>query len=336
MKVIRARWISIPLFALLACNNDKPKQSASSEPTAEAIPSDLVYNEGFDDKSLRAKAAPPGDAGTATTAETASGSSAKLIDPGADPKSPLLYAFSTKTRTVTATIKMAASQGAAAQDQPPFKFTFSATPKPKFGLQGAVTIDIKITKFEISLPPGAPAQAAASLDAAQKALVGVAGHFDATAHGDIDNLDFETEKLQPGADQIIGILQQALELLVVPVPNEPVGVGGKWTKTESKRNADQGTTMSTTVTITLLSRDQSTATLKVDAANKGSQVINDPRAPKGSSLDRSTKASYTVIIRFDGVSQKVDGEANNDVVQKVPGQPDQNVNLKITQNLTSQ
>jgi hypothetical protein len=87
--------------------------------------------------------------------------------------------------------------------------------------------------------------------------------------------------------------------------------------------------------MTLKSRDDKTATLQVDATNSGTMAINDPRAPKGSSMTRSTSASFTVIIRFDGASQKVDGQSKNDITQKVPGQADQAMTVKVTQNLES-
>jgi hypothetical protein len=321
---------------MLACNDDKPKTQSKPPASGEPIPDDLVYNAGLDDKTTVAKAVVAIDGGGSASSAVGAGSTAKLLDAGADPKTPLVYAFSTKPRTVTATIKMSATNApSGSPEQPPFKFTFTATPKPIFGLAGGSTIDIKVTKLEIVMPPNAPPQQAAGKDQLEKALVGVSGHFDASSHGDIDNLDFETAGTAQGVSEIVSIMQQALELLVVPVPNEPVGIGARWTKTENKRLADQGAVMSTTVTITLQSRDKASATLKVDATNTGTMAVNDPRAPKGTSVQRTTTASYTVIVRLDGVAQKVDGEAKNDVVQKVPGQQDQAMSVKLTQNLTS-
>ncbi len=330
------KLVFVALLLLASCNDTKPKAHSDAPPPVEKIPDDLVYNAAFDDKNAAQKivvATDGGGAGSAAPATT--GSTAKLVDAGADPKAPLVYAFGTKPRTVTATIKMTTNSAQGQTPDQPFKFTFTATPKPKFGLAGSATIDIKITKVEIVMPPNAPPQAAAGKEQVEKAMIEVAGHFDATNHGDIDNIDFETERGQQGVSEVVGIMQQALELLVVPVPNEPVGIGAKWTKTESKRLADQGTTVSTTVNVALQARDANTATMKVDATNSGTMAVNDPRAPKGTSVQRTTTASYTVIIRFDGVSQKVDGEAKNDVVQKIPGQPDQALTLKITQNLES-
>jgi hypothetical protein len=324
------------MVLMLGCNDDKPKAQAKPAGSPEPIPEDLVFNAGLDDKAAAAKLAFVTDSGAGDGGASAMGSTAKLVSAGADPKAPLVYAFSTKARTVTAMIKMAATNApTGTPEQPPFKFTFTATPKPLFGLAGSSTIDVKVTKLEIVMPPNSPPQASAGKDQLEKALVGVTGHFDSSSHGDIDNLDFQTGQAAQGVSEIVGVMEQALELLVVPLPNEPVGIGAKWMKTETKRMADQGTTTSTTVNITLLARDQTTATLKVDAANSGTVTVNDPRAPKGTVVQRTTAASYTVIIRLDGVAQKVDGEAKNDMVQKVPGQPEQTLSVKVTQNLDS-
>jgi len=331
-----------PLLTLLllsvACNDDKPKADTKGPASAVPIPSDLVYNAGLDNAKSGSKivltddaSAAPANSGAAQT-----GSTATLVSAGADPKSPLVYAFGTKTRTVSAKITINATGAAQGMpDQPPLHFTFTATPKPKNMMGGDATFDIKVTKFEVTLPPGSPPQAAAQKDQLEKALVGLAGHFDSTTHGDLSNIDFETDKAPQGAGEIAGVLQQAFEFLVVPLPNEPVGIGAKWTKKESKRLADQGAVLQTTVTETLKSRDDKTATIQVDATNSGTMAINDPRAPKGSSMARSTTASFTVIIRFEGVSQKVDGESKNDITQKVPGQADQSMTVKVTQNLES-
>ncbi len=337
---MRLRTLIFPVLLLAsACNQDKPKSESRPAASAEPIPSDLVYNSFMDDKSAAAKVAVATDSGVAAAADAGpaqTGSTAKLVDAGADPKAPLVYAFSTKARTVSANITMnATGGGAGAQDQPPLHFVFTATPKPKGMIGGTAIIDIKVTKFEVTLPPNMPPQAAAQKEQLEKALVGFTGHFDATTHGDIENIDFETDKAAQGAGEIAGVLQQALEFLVIPLPNEPVGIGAKWTKTESKRMADQGATVSSTVTLTLQSRDKDTATIKVDATSSGTLAINDPRAPKGSVMDRKTTASFTVVARFDGVSQKVDGDAKSDITQKVPGQPDQSMSVKVTQHLDS-
>ena len=271
-------------------------------------------------------------ASAAPSAVDAGGTStAKLVVAGADPKAPLVYAFSNKTRTVSATISIIA--GASLGAQPPIHVTFTATPKPN--ATGA-TVDIKLTKFEVLLPTTASPKEAEEKAVIEKAIVGMGGHFDVTSHGDIENLDLETEKGSPAVRELGGMIQQAIEFLVIPLPNEPVGVGAKWSKSESKTISSDNITLSTVVTLTLEARDHETATIKVYATNAGTMEMTDPRAPKGSSMERKTTATFTVVTRRDGVSRKVDGDSTNEITQKVPGQDDQSMTIKITQHLESE
>src|SRR4249920_1691103 len=98
-----------PLLTLLllsvACNDDKPKTTMGPA-SAQPIPTDLVYNASLDDKSGKSKIVVTGDAGPApaNSGSAQTGSTATLVSAGADPKSPLVYAFSTKTRAVNAKI----------------------------------------------------------------------------------------------------------------------------------------------------------------------------------------------------------------------------------------
>lgn len=328
-----AIFVLIPLL-VAACHDDKPKADTKQAASAEPIPSDLVYNSFVtDDQKPTTPMVVVGDGGAAVVQDT--GSTAKLVSPGADPKSPIRYAYSTKTRTVDASITISGGGSAGGMPDQPFRFVFTATPKPKSMMGHDATIDVKISKFEITLPPGLPPAQAAQKDQLEKALVGVQGHFDATQFGDVGDVDFKADALPRGASDIVNMMQQIFELLVVPVPNEAVGIGAKWEKSDSKRMADQGASVQLKTTITLVARDAQTATLKVENTASGTMAVNDPRAPKGTTIDRKSTASYDVIVRFDGVAQKSSGQSTTDVTQKVPGQPDQGMSLKMTIGVTS-
>jgi len=330
---MRARAAIFLLFLpCFACNSDKPKTETSTAKTAEAIPSDLVYNAFVDDTK---KAGPTVDLGDAAAPSTeTSASTVKLDSAGADPKAPLRYAFGNKTRSVDATVTISGG-GQGLPDQPPLHFVFNATPKPKNMIGHDATIDVAITKFDITLPPNTPPQQAAGKDQLEKALVGVKGHFDVTAFGDVGDAAFDSDQLPRGAGDIVSLVQQTFELLVVPVPNEAVGIGAKWEKSDSKRMADQGASVALKTTITLVARDATTATFKVENTASGTMAVSDPRAPKGTTIDRKSTASFDVVARLDGVAQKVDGSSTTDVTQKVPGQPEQSVSLKMNEKITS-
>ncbi|HEY2365438.1 MAG TPA: hypothetical protein VGH87_03590, partial [Polyangiaceae bacterium] len=113
--------VLVLLISVVACNDDKPKADTKAAPSAEPIPTDLVYNAGLDDKSGNPKITLATDAGpAANTGPAQTGSTATLVSAGADPKSPLVYAFSTKARTVSAKITISATGAAPGMpDQPP-------------------------------------------------------------------------------------------------------------------------------------------------------------------------------------------------------------------------
>lgn len=333
---MRARAIFLVLVPLLvsACHDDKPKTEQSQAASAEPIPSDLVYNAFVDDNAKKTPTTVVTDDGGAVAPADQGRASVMLVSPGADPKTPLRYAFGGKTRTVDATITVSAG-GGGMPPQPPLHFVFSATPKPKNMLGHDATIDVTVTKFDLNLPPNTPPQAATGKEQLEKAMVGLKGHFDVTTYGDVGEADFATDQLPRGASDIVGVLQQTFELLVIPVPGEAIGVGAKWQKSDSKRLADQGAAVSMKTTITLVARDAQTATFKVESSSSGTMAVNDPRAPKGTTVDRKSTATYTVVARLDNVAQKVDGQSTTDVTQKVPGQQDQSVQVVMAQNMSS-
>lgn len=253
----------------------------------------------------------------------------KLVDPGSDPKSRLAYAFASTTRMVDATVKRSQSAGAAVPNATAtFHFVFTATPKPNGS--GGATIDAKVAKLEIALPAGAPSDAKAGMRSLEKSFVGVVAHVDTTASGSISDPKYEVQE----SSDAVEMMTSALEMLVLPLPAAPVGIGAKWVLTPARRD-DDGTDVGGSVTMTLVARDPHTATIKVEATNSGKLPIPDPNAPKGSYLERTVSSHSQVVIRFDGIAARGDGDMKMDVTQKVPGQPDEAFSLAVTKSLTS-
>jgi hypothetical protein len=255
-----------------------------------------------------------------------------VLNPGADPKNLLVYSFVSKTRVVDAVIKR--SQAAGASGLPgadaSFHFTFAATPRLKGGSAGDATIDLKVTKLQTGVPNDAAPDVKAAMQSLEKAFVGVVAHVDTTAHGEISDPQYEVDSTSDAVD----MMTRAVEMLVVPLPLEPVGVGAKWAKTMVLKD-ENGTDLSGTITMTLLARDSQTATIKVEATNSGRMPIPDPNAPKGAFIRRNTSNTYTTVVRFDGVAARSDGASKLDITPTVPGQPDESVTLIITKSLSS-
>lgn len=280
----------------------------------------------------------PAPASTATPAPVAASvASAKgpdpdgvqLVDPGSEPRAPIGYTFASTTRMVDATVMRAQSAGEAIPGAgAAFHFIFTATPRPNAA--GGTTIDVKVTKLETHVPPGAPAEAKAEMRSLEKSFVGVVAHVDTTPSGTISDPRYELDQ----KSEVPDMMSRALEMLVVPLPREPVGVGAKWVVSQGRRD-DDGTNLTGSLAMNLLARDAQTATIQVEASNSGTMPIPDPGAPKGSFLLRSGSSHVKTVIRFDGIAASAQGNTTLDVTQKVPGQPDQTLSLSVVKSLTS-
>jgi hypothetical protein len=141
---------------------------------------------------------------------------------------------------------------------------------------------------------------------------------------------FEVDEPNDATDTMIRVL----EVLVVPLPAEPVGVGARWAKATA-RHGDDGTDVTGSVTMTLLARDAQTATIKLETTNSGKLPLPGADAPKGAYLLRTATNSAQTVIRFDGVAAKSEGDGKLLATQKVPGRPDVTLSVSIAKSLTS-
>ena len=334
---IRA-FFPLLLLSALACK-DEPAKPRQGPPPPEPIASDIVYNSAFEDKTAAVGAVVTPDAGAASGPGLGDApSKAKVVDPGAEPRAKLSYAFALgKPRTVTSTLKISASEDGAPGGgaQPPIKFTFVATPKTRDKVNGMVHFEVKVTAVDVAVGTGAGAPPAAMAQKAEieKAFVGVEGSFDSSAQGDLDNVKFSDDKVPPQVAEMLELLSAAFEIMVVPLPSDPIGVGAKWTTVSSAGRGSKGTK---TVTMTLTAKTDTGASIKVDSIMAAPPMaISDPQAPPGTTLEVKGSGGYTIDLRFDGVASKAVGAQNVEQIVKVPGGQSQKRGAKIEQTLDS-
>lgn len=306
-------------FALLAgCEKDKPKEEKKSEATP--VPSDMVFNDflpatggnanglgvrdaGLDGALAAVNGADPGaaDPGSAT-----GGPADKLtvINPGTDPKALRKYNFAANRldkRLLTLTQSMAQSMGGQTSPPPPeqvLKMYLDLTPKQV--KPASSTIEVKLTKIEI---PGAPPQAVPML----ASLNGLAGTFEASVRGDAGEVQFAgSPQMQQNqlAEPVIGGLSQAVQLLLAPFPDAPVGVGAKWEIPQRPDQQDQG---SKRFTLKELTADgavvEAELEIKVPRHQQPAQRGQPPMT-----VEVDGKGKYTYQIKFDHLSTRVEGE----------------------------
>ena len=182
------------------------------------------------------------EAQDATSKETAKKSSevvVKLLEPGANPRK--LLRFTPKKgdkQSTVMTMKMAQSMVMRGQKLPPVP-----TPAMKFAIDLAVT-DVASNgdvTFEFTYPDakvvdeeGTASAAKAAMEGMLKSMIGLKGKGVITSRGFTQSSDVE---LPPGAapqlTAVIDSMKESLSKMSSPVPEEPIGVGAKWSVSQS-------------------------------------------------------------------------------------------------------
>ncbi len=328
---------TVPIFSAfsVACDKKEEVKTDRSQTTSktEAVPTDFVLNPFLpDDKQAKVALQVRTDGG-APAIPTGAGSGAgptgeppaevaddtKVTEPGAEPRAERKYVFTAgKTDTRVATIKDSVSQGGQTQGQPPIKATLAVTVKDKTA--NGAHVEVKVTKLEIVATSEADKALAAQAGAALGAVVGLAGLVEVTTHGQKGEMQFSAPQGGKGAQlaqQIVPLLQQAIELLYLPLPSSPIGVGAKW-ESRSKQGG-QGVEIKVVSSFTLKSWTGDVGEVDATIAKSApKQAMPDPRAPPGSTMSVEGKATFGWTFRLDKPAQKVSGDDTTTTTISVP------------------
>ncbi len=324
--------------ALVACSKDDPKDTPKAAPkTPEKIPEDFVMNDFFQDgKTARPIVdasvegglfAGGGDAGAGATGATAGGGDEegpsidrkfKVTEPGAEPRAPRRYAFKptpeTRVMTMKASITREAGGQRQAQEQPLPALTLTFTAKPKG--KGMFRMEGVIQKLELPPENGKPPSAEAV--AALAALKGVGVSLDVSPRGGLGEVKFEGKQVPKGADEILGLVNQAFEVILAPLPDEPIGVGGKWEEQATTR--ERGIEAKTTTTFTL--KEWGDGGVVIDGVTVGKSpkqaLKGDPRIPPGATVEIEQKNDLHYELKPTAVATKVTADTSKVVKVEVP------------------
>ena len=340
----RASAFSIVTFVLAgalastlpACGKEAPKKVEDNPTKTTPVPSDMVFNDfvppsggggvvgvkhdggipegGMAAAEGTAAAGAGGDAPGPGEPGAASPDGAKLTvtEPGAEPRAVRRYAFvANKTDRRVLTIKQSASrEGGGPSQEGGFVVTADFTPKAV--KPTATKFEMKIVKVDI---PGVPAAQKAQAAAQLAAFNGLTGTFDITPRGEVGEVDFKVdEKLaQSGAEMVLQGLQQALELLVPPFPEAPIGVGAKWErKVERKERGVDSAKHAFLLKEVSAEGGGVTADVELTVPKR---PLQQRGVPPGATEEVKGKGSYTYAFKLDHISTHVDGEMT--VQQKI-------------------
>ncbi len=315
-------------LALAACKDDPPPVKAEpKKPTP--VPSDFVMNEFINDDTkvkgvtgdggvnmagLTADGGGGGGPAGGGAAAPEDGAAAKLVEAGQDPKVARRYAFTAgKAETRVGQVKVSISvetPGAPPQQQaqPALELTMKLTAKA--AQKGSYPFDLKLEKVGLAEGQGLGAQAAAEVTKQLGPLAGLTSKLEISNKGTVGELTFSgDERMQKqGTAEVLDLLQQTAELLSVPFPEEPIGVGAKWDV--QNVSVTQGAKVTTLTHFTLKEWTGDAGVVGAEIVRSAPKTpLRDPRMP-GAMLEVNGKGSYTFNVKLDRPAVKVSGESN--------------------------
>jgi hypothetical protein len=293
--------------------------SASSRADLFASPDDLALPPGFSEDAGPGSAAQGGDLAGAPDR----GLEIVLKDAGAEPRAPLTYDLAvgkpqTVVLKVTTTVKQEGDPSGGGGDMPPLRLTLSvvASEKPSADL---TVVQAHVKKAEIA--PGArggPPEAAAQMSELSKALETIGATFAVSKRGVIDDAEFSGDpEAQAAASSLLPLIESALDLLFVPMPEEAVGVGARWTVASPTTPGMPGGGVKKTYV--LKARTPTTATVQEEQQEETpEQPIADPEAPPGATIAAVSKETSTLNVRLTGVASNASSDEDTVMTARDP------------------
>lgn len=301
------------MVGLVGCK-DKPKPDEEKKAEAVPVPTDLVFNDFLPTNGTAAglgvrDAGLEGGLAELGAVEEQAGSSGagdekltvKLIEPGAEPRAARKYTFvANKVDKRIVTITQSVTQSAGGQEMPAQEVTLAIhiDLTTKNAKPTGATIEAKVTKVEL---PGGPRQAGPML----AALNGLTGSFEVSSRGEAGEISFTASQQMQNqlAETVLGGLSQGVQLLLTPLPSEPIGAGAIWELVGAKHEGEA---------------NHRRFTLK-EVSNAGGVVDTDidmkvPRraeqSPRGGTMfiEVDGKGKFTQQIRWSSLSPKAEGE----------------------------
>jgi len=318
--------IGIALAMLPGCGKDQPKPTSDAPKAPTPVPADMVFNDfvppsggngitgvksdggGVPEGGLGAD---PATAGGEPGAPGAGGEEGipklRLTEPGAEPRAARKYAFTVGKvdKRVLTTRQSAGREGGGPAQEAAFALTVDFTPKA-VKPNGATKIEMKVLKIDMPDAQG-PQKAQAQAQLAQ--FVGLTGSFDVTSHGDIGEVDFKADERMTGqgAEVIVQSLQQALELVVPPLPTEPIGVGAKWERKVERKDRGQENSAKHTFTLTEGSAEGGTVTADIEVSVP-KHPFQQRGVPPGATEEVKGKGTTTYTFKLDHIASKVNSD----------------------------
>lgn len=255
--------------------------------------------------------APTTTAVTTTTAVPAP--TTELLDPGAEPRRPLRFAFPAGEVVVHISMDLSVLQdvdgSVSGVDPPAVVQVVRLATTPREGGDAAVTVTVE----DVRLGGGATDEQRAALGDELAALVGLTGTGVIDDRGRVTDFSYASDGA-PGGDlaPIVDGFGDQLQALVAPLPEEPVGVGARWRSTTSADVGGAAMPVSTVYELTDLTGDDLSYTSTGDGTARDLPL--DPARFPGDitphllEVRSTSRGTGTVSLRSLAASAVVSGE----------------------------
>lgn len=235
----------------------------------------------------------------------------KVLEAGAEPREPLRLALKPgQTQTMVMTMKMGMAmeigpQKAPPTSIPPMQMTMNLNVK-EITPEGDIRTDFVLESIEVLPDPTAMPVVVDAMKTMLQSMSKISGSQVITPRGIGKSAQFNMPPdINPQIQQTIDGMQRQINQLAVPFPEEPVGVGARWTVTQHLEQ--QGMRLDQVATWELVKREGTTITLANSLIQSAApQPMNAPGLPPGTS------------VMLEALESKGKGDVEADLTQLSP------------------
>lgn len=231
----------------------------------------------------------------------------KLLSAGQAPQEPLRLAIASgqeETMRMTMTMGMAMEM----DGSPMMPYTKLPPTVMDMGIDigtveknGDFRYDFALDAVEVLASADSPPGLVEAIRASMADLKGMSGHSTVSNRGEVCDAAFKIpDNVSAQVKQTMEGMQQSLQQIAVPFPEEAVGVGAKW-EVITRLDHAQGLTLTQTSTYEILERSGSTVKLATSVTQKAApQEMHPPGLPPGASVHlESMESSGAGTTVFD-------------------------------------
>ncbi len=260
-----------------------------------------------------------------------------LLTPGAAPRTALRYKVPVNTRERLAiTTALTMSMAMEGMEMPP-----QTVPTMKMTADMAITavsaagdMNYEMTFTGLGLEGPGEANAAAMLQQASAAIVGLKASATTSPRGVVSNGRIDLDKVDPQIRQLLASSASSFETMSLPFPTEAVGVGARW---EARQGIDSGGSVLFQKTVfEIIGIEGDTVRLKGTVEQTApAQAVSNPALPAGATMQIESltgTSSATMTVRLDSLvpTSEVTGSSTSVMVVSMNGQQQR---MNVTTNL---